>query len=207
MAEDHYFVREGLMNLLKANGIAVVGSAATAAETLEICFRHRPDVILLDLNLADDGRIDLIDRILSKDSTARLLIYSMRKAIETIEAAYKRGAFGYVTKDKGPSIILEALEELAQGRRYYMAGVADQLAMRNASPNPELDPRQALTKAEYEVFLALAGGTSVSDTAAQLGIHKRTVDNYVLKICKKLRCREMDFAVIGIRYGLLSPTL
>lgn len=206
ISEDHYLVREGLVNILTAHDIEVVDQAVTAEETLEKCRAHEPDVILLDLNLADAGRIDLIDKILQDKPDTKILIYSMRKAIETIDAAYKHGARGYVTKDTGPDLILAGVLAVASGQYYYMPGIADAIAKYNASRKSELDPRLALSKTELDVFLKLAQGTSVEETAMAMGVKVKTVSNYVLTISKKLKCREMDFTSTAIRHGLLTPT-
>ena len=98
-AEDHEIVKTGTKDILAANGINVVGSASTVAETLEKCQEDNPDLLIIDLNMDQGDGIRFIDSLVKRYPDTKILVFSMRKKLDIILAAYQYGAYGYVTKN------------------------------------------------------------------------------------------------------------
>lgn len=203
IVDDHYIVRQGLADLLASEGIEVAGAAKDAHEALLRVFEAAPDAILVDLNLGDGPTgIELIGKLLEMRPEAKILVFSMRSSLPTINAAYSAGARAYVAKASDPDLLLEALHAIAAGKTWFMPGVAEQLAvmhMRGGSENP----KKALTDKEFALFMLMAKGTPAQQAAEKLGLSQKTVANRLVDIRKKLGAAE-DFAKIASQHGLIN---
>src|SRR5690606_22269616 len=130
LVDDHAVVRAGYRGLLQGSGcIEVVGEAADASGACTLYREHAPDVVVMDISLPGRSGIVALERILARDSGARVLMFSMHEDAIFATHALRAGARGYITKSSAPEVLVEAVQAVADGRRYVGADMARTLAM------------------------------------------------------------------------------
>lgn len=204
LVDDHAVVREGYRRLLEDSGIRVVGEAATAADAYQQFCSLGPQVVVMDIALSGVSGIEGMRRILAREPSARVLIFSMYQEVIFVRRALEAGAAGYLTKSSAPRVLVEAVTAIARGQRYLSHDVALTLALAPASASeashPPLSPR------EFEVLKLLAQGCSLSDIARQLCRNQKTVANHQSAIKQKLGADNTAQLVrIAMQLGLVPP--
>lgn len=174
VADDHPVVRNGLCSMLsQAGDIAVVGEAATGPEAIRAVREERPDVLLLDIELPEKSGIEVAREL--RNSPVRILALSSYDDPEYAAGLLESGAAGYLTKEKAPTLILEAVRAVHQGEvRWFVR------------PSRKTDVLEALTVREKEVLRQLARGKSNRDLATSLNVSVHTVRSHVASIYDKL---------------------
>lgn len=183
LIDNHPLVLDGLRSILETyDHIEVVGTAALAADGLEIAVRTDPAVVLMDINMPQMNGIDAIELFKERAPACRLLMLSMHDSREYISTSVMYGASGYILKDVSTEEIVAAIDAVAAGGTYFSAGVQEALLERR-NPPTQLN---ALTTREQDVLLLVAQGTSNRDAARRLDISERTVETHRKNIKKKL---------------------
>ncbi len=186
--DDHPAVRQGLALLLAPDGIAVCAEAGAQAEALARAKECRPDLAIVDLSLdTEDGTVLIADL---KMLNVPVLVYSMHKDSRHVEDAYAAGALGYVTKRELHSVLVEAIREVAAGRRFVSPKAAVALAEHATEPHPD-DELRNLSHQEREVYQLLGNGEGTYEIASALKISTRTVEAYYARILVKLSLNGM----------------
>jgi DNA-binding NarL/FixJ family response regulator len=187
LVDDHPVLRNGLSLLLSQSGHVVCGVAGSRAELLAAIDGSRAGVALVDLSLAEESGLDLID-----DLTARgvpVLIYSMHEDSQSIERAFGRGARGYVTKREVEDVLLSAIVAVAAGQRYTSPGVMRALADRVLSPDEAGEA--ALSQREEQILDGLGRGETSAEMSQSLHISFHTVETYYGRLLRKLGLASM----------------
>jgi DNA-binding NarL/FixJ family response regulator len=202
LCDDHAVVRAGLRALLSsAEGIEVVGEAATGEEALAMAARLCPDVVLMDLQL--DGGMDGVTatRRLTRDGSSgpRVLVLTMFDTDADVTRAVEAGATGYLLKAEQPDELFTAIRDAASGRTALSAPVADRLLTRLRSPAPTLSPR------EHEILAQLARGLGNREIARALFISEATVKTHLGRIYGKLGVETRSGAVAVAKEKRLLP--
>ncbi len=184
LVDDHAVVREGYRRLLENSpSIRVVGEAADAQSAYLAWQEHRPQVTVMDIALPGASGIEALRRIRSRDSDARVLMFSMYEDPVFAARALQAGARGYVTKAAAPQVLVEAVLAVAAGKAYIVPAVAQELALRSLTPE---GAGEALSPREFEVLRMLVDGKSVSEIARSLGLTSKTVANHQSALRQKL---------------------
>ncbi|MEU6557296.1 response regulator transcription factor [Streptomyces sp. NPDC046915] len=196
LCDDHAVVRAGLRALLaSADGIAVVGEAATGEEALAMTARLSPDVVLMDLQL--DGGMDGVTatRHLTQAGAAvpRVLVLTMFDTDADITRAIEAGATGYLLKAEQPDELFTAIRNAAAGRTALSVPVADRLLTRLRSPRPTLSTR------EQEILEQLVNGLGNREIARALFISEATVKTHLGRIYNKLGVETRAGAVAAAK--------
>ncbi|HVY81274.1 MAG TPA: response regulator transcription factor [Steroidobacteraceae bacterium] len=185
LVDDHAVVREGYRRLLEKRGnIVVVGEAANAADAHEQFCRLAPQIVVMDISLPGVSGIEAMRRMLSREADTRVLIFSMYEDAIYAERALQAGAFGYITKASAPDVLVEAVHEIARGKRYMSADIAHALTQRHAAAGP--GATGGLSAREFEILRMLVQGRSVRDIAEAMGLNAKTVANHQSAIKQKL---------------------
>ena len=188
LVDDHPIVRDGYRLLLENTpDIQVVGEAESGEQACHLYEKISPDVVILDLNMPGMGGLETIRRLLIKNSKARILVFSMQDSQSILQRALEAGAVGYLTKASASSQMVEAVQQVAQGKAYLDHNLVSKV-MRSFSGDG--DPLRKLTQREFEVFQNLANGSSVSEIAEALYISPKTVGVHQTNIMKKLSLRN-----------------
>jgi DNA-binding NarL/FixJ family response regulator len=202
LCDDHAVVRAGLRALLSsAEGIDVVGEAATGEEALAMAASLSPDVVLMDLQL--DGGMDGVTatrRLTSDGETGpRVLVLTMFDTDADITRAIEAGATGYLLKAERPEELFTAIRDAAAGRTALSAPVADRLLTLLRSPSPALSPR------EQDILQQLAHGLGNREIARALFISEATVKTHLGRIYGKLGVETRSGAVAVAKERRLLP--
>ena len=206
VVDDHPVVRAGMRALLEsARDLNVLAEGSTGAQALELVVRHRPDVLVLDVNLPDLSGLEVARRLQTRGDTPAILILSVRDDRETIFELLESGAAGYVLKDEAPERLVRAVRVVARGESWLSPSVARQVIDRAVTPKgaPSEEVLEPLTPRENEVLSLLAQGLDNAAIAERLVVTKRTVQNHVSTIYSKLGVSSRTQAALyALRHGL-----
>ena len=208
IADDHPVFRFGLRALLTAlPDTEVVGEATTGQEVIALAGTLRPDVILMDINMPGVNGIEATRRIREANLDSHILIVTMLED-DSVFAAMRAGARGYVIKGAEPSEVLRAIRAIADGEAIFSPGIAERL-MHYFATRPAAFPGAPqsagapafpdLTERERAVLALLAQGLTNSAIAEQLVLSPKTVRNYITEIFSKLQVADRGQAIIRAR--------
>jgi DNA-binding NarL/FixJ family response regulator len=208
IADDHPVFRFGVRALLGAMpDTEVVGEVTTGEEAIAALASVQPDVILMDITMPGAGGIEATRRIRETNPDARVLIVTMLED-DSVFAAMRAGARGYVVKGAAPAEVLRAIRAVADGEAIFSPGIAERVIHYFATPpSRSADPSRAggapafpeLTEREREVLGLIAQGLTNSAIAEQLVLSPKTVRNYITQIFSKLQVADRAQAIIRAR--------
>ena len=188
LTDDHPLVRRGIKEILQESlHEAVVHEAQDAASLMATLRRESIDLVILDLSLPDRHGLDCLAEIRQRKATPppQVLILSMHAEQRFALRALELGADGYVTKDRAPEDIINAIRRIQGGGRYISPEVAEALAGR-AFGRRDQPLHEILSPREFRVLRELACGRSPADIASQLFISSKTVSTYRSRVLHKL---------------------
>jgi two-component system invasion response regulator UvrY len=205
LTDDHAVVRMGFRLLLQGtHDIDVIGEAESGEAAVRRFVELSPDVLVMDLSMPGMGGLEAVTRVLAKDESARILILSAHEDTIHPKRVLKAGAAGYLSKRSAAEELIQAIRQVASGKMYMEAALAQQMAVEQISGDKS--PVDVLSAREFEVFLALAKGQSVNDIAAVLHLSPRTVGTHLYNIKQKLGAsNQAELAIMAVRSGLLEP--
>lgn len=199
IADDHPIVRAGLSALLgSVPGFAVVGVASTGRDAVREVTLTRPDVAVLDLRMPDLDGFAATRQILRAAPRVAVLVLTMVEDDDSVFAAMRAGASGYLVKGAEQDHIVRAIRSVAAGEAVFGPGVAQRVLgyFRTA---PAANPFPELTSREHEILDLLAGGMTNAAIALRLGVAAKTVANNVSGIFVKLRVADRKQAIVRAR--------
>lgn len=191
LVDDHPVVRDGFRHLLETSQDIRVVAEADDGETGYILYReHRPDVVVMDLNMPGIGGLESIHRIKSLDPDAHILVFSMHVNEVMVQRALGMGATGYLTKQGGLSQIVQAVRQVNMGRLFIDPEHVSIMTSKRQSLQGNSDPLRVLSKREFQLFKLMAEGNSNSKIAEILSISPKTVGVHHTNIMKKLQLQN-----------------
>ena len=197
VVDDHPIVREGLSALLATvPDIAVLGEAGDGRTAVGLAARHRPDVVLMDLNLPGIPGLEAARQILRQVPDTAVLVLTMVDDDDSVLAAMRMGARGYLLKGAGQAEVLGAIRTVAAGGAVVGGGVARHVL---AGDRDGTGRGSRLTERESQIVALLADGRSNAEIARELGIGLKTVQNHVSRILVKMQVRDRTQAAFRIR--------
>jgi len=205
IVDDHKIVRVGFRELLNEDAdIEVCFEAASGEEAMEQLRSTACDVLLLDISLPGKSGVDVLRAVRQRYPEIHVLMLSGYPEESYALSMIRNGAGGYLSKDCEQSELVKAIRTVALGRRYVSPKTAELLAdelsgVRSAEPHEDLSER------EFQVFLRLAQGESVSDIADNLHLSVKTVSTYRSRLIEKLDVTSnAELAAYAIRHGLVA---
>jgi two-component system response regulator NreC len=182
IADDHAVVRTGLKLLLEAeDGVAVVAEAGEIETTKRMVAAHRPDVLVLDLNMPGPASLPAIPELAQQTS---VVVLTMQNDPAFARQALQSGALGYVLKEAADAELVGAVRAAADGRTYLNPELGARMAA--APPAPE-GPPDDLTERELEILRLIALGHTNAEIGKQLYLSVRTVESHRAHIQRKTR--------------------
>ena len=190
IADDHAIVREGLKQILAESGdIVVTGDAETGGDAIKLARKKACDVLLLDISLPDKNGIEILKQARKEFPGMAVLMLSMHREDMYAIRALKAGAAGYLTKQSAPAELVDAIRQVAAGRKYISASLAQELA-NQIGDDRELAPHETLSDREYQTLTMIASGKTVTDIAAELALSVKTISMYRARLLAKMKLRH-----------------
>jgi DNA-binding NarL/FixJ family response regulator len=200
VADDHPMVRDGLRTLFDSYpDTELISEAGTGREAVRAAVVERPDVLIMDLGMPDMDGFAATAEIGRVAPQVAVLVLTMSDDDDTVFAAMRAGARGYLVKGATKEEILRAVTAVAAGEAIFGPGVAQRVLSYFNAPHQQQDPFPQLTPREREVLDLLAGGLSNSAIATQLGLSSKTVNNNTSSIFTKLAVAGRTEAIIRAR--------
>lgn len=202
IADDHPHFRDGLRALLlSAPDLEVVGEAEDGREAITLAERLQPDVILMDLGMPGVNGIEATRAILHTSPHISVLVISMQEDDDSVFAALKAGARGYLLKGALKAEILRAIRAVSSGEAIFGPSIARRLVQYFAAPHPDTPPEAfpELTGREHEILELIARHETNPEIARKLYLSPKTVRNHVSNIFTKLQVADRAQAIIRAR--------
>jgi DNA-binding NarL/FixJ family response regulator len=203
VVDDHTLVRSGLRLLLEAEpDVMVDDEAGDAEQAIRLARLHKPDVVLLDVVMPGRSGLDAAPDILAAAPKAKILVLSMQDDPSYVRQAFAAGATGYLLKEAADADLMQAIHEVADGRRYVHPLLGARLAAAEATADSK--PSDRLSEREHEVLHLLALGHTNQEIAKILFISIRTAETHRARIMQKL---ELSTRAEIVRYALAAGEL
>ena len=204
LVDDHEVVRAGYSRLLEATpGISVIAEACDGDSAYKGFFEHQPDVLVMDLSMPGVGGLEASRRILTKDKTAKILVFSVYENEVYLSRALDMGVLGYISKRSASQVMIDAVRKVAAGEVYVGQEMMAHLV--KARSLTEGDSLSQLTQREFEIFLLLADSKTVNQISELLNLSPKTVGHHCTSIKNKLEITDIaGLTRLAIRLGLMS---
>lgn len=200
VVDDHPVFRMGLVALLGSlAGLRVVAEADSIASALDAVTTHRPDVVIMDLHLGDESGVEATRQIVARQPNLGVLVVTMVDEEDTVFAAMRAGARGYLLKGAGPVEIERAVRAVAAGEVLLAPQVAARTLPLLMGGTRRTVPFPALTDREHEVLELVAQGLDNTRIARRLGLSDKTVRNHLSNVLTKLCVADRGAAIAKAR--------
>ena len=201
IVEDHPLFRKGLRALIAGvEDFEVAGEASDGDQAVSSALDLLPDVVLMDLQLPGRSGIDAIRAIADASPTTRILVVTLFQDDDSVFAALRAGARGYILKDADEADMIRAIRAVGAGESLFSPAVAGRVLAFFASSRPvapQIFP--ALTERERDILHLLAQGKSNAAIASELGLSPKTIANNVSNIFAKLQVADRSEAIVRAR--------
>lgn len=206
IADDHVFYREGVRALLSnVPDIEVVGEANNGEEAISHANALNPNVILMDLKMPGMNGIDATRKIHEAQPNIGVLVITMFDDDDSVFAAMRAGARGYLLKDADKDEVVRAIVAVERGEAIFSPAIAKRMMQYFSTPsaasNKKSQPDEfaELTEREYEILDLIADGNNNAVIANKLSLSIKTVQNYVSSILTKLQVTDRAQAIVRAR--------
>ncbi|RDU98323.1 response regulator transcription factor RqpR [Trinickia dinghuensis] len=210
LVDDHAIVRQGVRQLLLNHGVARdVVEADTGAQALASLDGEPFDIVLLDISLPDMNGVEVLKRVKRRAPRAPVMMFSMYREDQYAVRSLKAGAAGYLSKTVTASQMIDAIRQVAAGRKYVSPALAEALADYVSFDSDQL-PHEKLSDREYQTLCMLASGKRLTDIAHALSLSVKTVSVYRARLLEKMKLRnnaELTFYVMSNRLVDLNPAM
>jgi two-component system response regulator NreC len=200
IADDHDLMRNAVIAVLEGSGkIKVVADVANAADAIDATVEHVPDVVVLDIQMPGLDCFHAADEIRRINPKIKIVILSGEYNDRYIESALRVDARAYVTKGDPPEHVVNAIEAVTRGRRYFSPSVQERLESERVGPvTPLLDK---ISDRERTILPYLAEGWSKKEIASELHISVKTIEKHAQSIMDKLDIHDrVKLALWYVRY-------
>lgn len=214
IADDHVFYREGVRAFLNNSpDINVVDEAGNGDEAIAKATELKPDVILMDLKMPGTNGIDATRRIHEMDPKVGVLVITMFDDDDSVFAAMRAGARGYLLKDADKDEVVRAIVAVERGEAIFSPAIAQRMIQYFSAPSSQSKKNQSaefaeLTEREIGILDLIAQGHNNTVIANKLSLSIKTIQNYVSSILTKLQVADRAQAIVRAReagYGRKQP--
>jgi DNA-binding NarL/FixJ family response regulator len=204
VADDHEVVRLGLRTLLANTDIKIAAEASSGEEAVKLAMKHNPDVVLLDIRMAEGDGLNALGRIKLDKPEMPILMFSTYDNPTYVARAVALGAAGYVLKGAGRDKLIEGIRKAAAGESVWTREELRRVTGALATPRLNSDVEVPLTQRESEVLRQLALGLTNKVIAQSLDISYETVKEHVQHILRKVGVTDRTQAAVwAVRKGLV----
>ena len=209
IADDHALFRQGLRQLLESEGYEVVAEAVSGEEALTRVAANPGCVLLLDISMPGMSGLEVARRLAERGDDVKVVMLSAREDRDALFSAISAGARGYVAKDAEPEQLFSAIDLVVRGGTVLSSGVAlnlgEGIRQLDYAPGAYEQRRLELTDRELEILRLLATPRSPAQIAVELYLSKKTVQNHISAIYRKLGVRSRSEAIVkGMELHLID---
>lgn len=207
LADDHALVRAGIRTLLeKIPNVEVVGEARTGRQALEMVKTRLPNLVFMDIAMAELGGLEALPRITKDFPGVRVIILSAHANEEYVIRALRSGAAGYMLKDAATTELELAITSVSEDKTYLSPSISrpviDSYLERVGG---QLSPLEELTPRQREILQLIAEGKNTKDIASDLDVSVKTIESHRLQLMERLNIHDIPGLVrYAIRSGLVS---
>jgi DNA-binding NarL/FixJ family response regulator len=205
LADDHEMFRKGIRRLLEDSGeVTVVGEAGSGDEALALLEATAADVLVLDISMPGPGVMEVLRRLRSARPGLRVVILSVYDEEQYAVRALRAGASAYLTKERSPEELVEAVRRVHRGHRFVSPAIERRLAAGgNAAALGDQPPHSVLSSREYDVLRLLGAGLSIKEISARMSLSPKTVSTFRARILKKMGFKgNADIVRYVVAHGL-----
>lgn len=198
IADDHDLIRQGIMRIISfEEDLQVIGEADSGNELLNMLISHKPDVVILDINMPLVSGIEVLKKIKDENKDIKVIMVTVEKYRDIIIAAIDIGADGYVLKDSAGTEIVNAIRTVMDGEKYIDRSLVSMLfASINDKSSIKSSVLDQLPKRELEVLYKISQGLSNKEIGKHLYISEKTVKNYASNLFRKINVNDRVQATI-----------
>lgn len=205
MVDDHQLVRVGTRRLLEdIPGFKIVADAGSGEEAVELVKEHKPDVVLMDIQMPGIGGLEATRRCIRAHADVKILAVTIYEHEPYPSKLLKVGASGYLTKRADVDEMVLAVKKVAGGQRYISAEIAQHLALRPFTED-EGSPFDQLSSREMQITLMVIMGHKVQEISENLSLSPKTVNSYRYRVFDKLDLKnDVGLTRLAIKHGIID---
>lgn len=205
LVDDHDMVLMGVARMLAdVKGLNVVGQVKTGEEALNFVRQLEPDVILMDVNMPGMGGVEATRKLVERFTKIKILVVSACDEEPTPSRILRAGAAGYITKGACLDEMVQAIQQVASGQRYFSVEIASQLAKNWVNRDKaDTSPFEALSRREMQMAEMIVDGKSNQDIADTMNVALTTLSTYRSRIYTKLAIdNDVKLTHLAMRFGV-----
>ncbi|MCL2655845.1 MAG: response regulator transcription factor [Betaproteobacteria bacterium] len=204
IVDDHAIVRQGLKSILSdTQDLVIAGEAENSARALLLIRESEFDVVLMDVNMPDRNGIDTLKLVKKEYPRLPVLMLSMHSEDQYAIRALRAGAAGYLSKQSAPELLVSAIRQVAAGKKYVSATLAEQLA--EAITEDDRPPHERLSDREYQTLCMIASGKTLTQIGEELNLSVKTVSVYRARLLEKMKLKNnAELTHYGLKHGLVE---
>jgi len=205
LVDDHELVRTGIRRLLDDfTDIDVIAEAESGEIAINLVRKHRPHVVLMDVNMPGIGGLEATRKLTQIDPEVKVIVVTIHLDEPFPTRLLKAGASGYLTKGCAVSEIVDAIRQVSKGKRFIGTDVAQQLAM-TMLPGSDKSPFDSLSQRELQVMLMVTQGQKIQEIADKLCLSPKTVSTYRYRLFEKLEVKsDVELTHLAMRHGMID---
>lgn len=185
VVDDHAVVRRGLIEILReAPNVGEVAEAPDGQQALTLVREHPWDAVVLDVSLPGRSGLEVLGDLRRERPALPVLVLSVHSEAQYGARALRAGAAGYMSKERTPEELVDAVRKIVRGGRWVSAALAEKLALELGRDSEGL-PHEGLSDRELQVLSLIASGKTVSEVAAELSLSVKTISTYRARILEK----------------------
>ncbi|HJV75029.1 MAG TPA: response regulator transcription factor, partial [Noviherbaspirillum sp.] len=182
--------REGLKQILAdTRDMVVAGAAENGNDAVKLVRSVDAHILLLDISMPDKNGIEVLKLIKKEAPGLAVLVLSMHREDQYAIRSLKAGAAGYLNKQSAPAELVDAIRQVASGRKYISPALAQELA-NQIGDDRNVPPHETLSDREYQTLIMIASGKTVSDIALELSLSVKTISMYRTRLLQKMKLRH-----------------
>jgi two-component system, NarL family, invasion response regulator UvrY len=205
IADDHAIIRQGLKQILSdTDDLEIAGEADGGIKALQMIRDNTYDVVLMDVSMPDRNGIDSLKLIRKECPRLPVLMLSMHPEEQYAIRALRAGAAGYLSKQGAPEQLVTAIRQVASGKKFVSAAVAEELA-NSIGEDHERPLHEKLSDREYQTLCMIASGKTLTQIGEELNLSVKTISVYRARLLEKMKLRNnAELTHYGLKHGLVE---